>query len=358
MRAALDQPRTLGKQYSLIFELKGPRMAQQRLKQQETIPDNLKRIMLEQVDRAIDRLGSKTGSKDRAIHEGRVSFKKLRAMLRLVRFEIGEETFKQENAFYRDAGRELAALRDTAVVADTLKKLVEDFAEYYAATDLKWLRKQLMKSRIGRRVDRKEVLQKVAKTVESSRERVKSFSLNIDSFAAVGPGLRRVYSKGRECFEEVRREPLAESLHELRKQVKHLSYQIAVLNPIWPKVLEAHEFELQKLSDYLSEDHDLVLLKTSIFEHANLHSQLEDGEGLIEIIGLRRDQLQKKAIALGARLYAEEPESFVGRFQTYWQEWRPDSVASLDLDTAGSQVAGSSVEEPGEKASAMGEAGD
>jgi hypothetical protein len=246
-----------------------------------------------------------------------------------VRSEIGDQTFKGENEFYRDAGRELAALLDTAAVADTFKKLVEDFAEYYAATDLKWLRKQLVRSSVDHRLDRKEVLQKVAKTVESARERLKNLPLNFDSFFAIGPGLHNVYQKGRDCFEAVCREPVDEDLHEWRKQVKHLWYQITVLNPIWPNMLEAHAFELQRLSEFLSEDHDLVVLRTSVLEQEKVYSQLEDGEGLLAVIGLRREQLQQKAIALGARLYAEEPNAFVSRFQTYWKRWRPDSEVSL-----------------------------
>jgi CHAD domain-containing protein len=341
-------------------------MAHQRLRQQETVPENIERIILEQLDRAIDRLSSKTGSKDRAIHDARVCFKKVRAMLRLVRSEIGEETFKEENAFYRDAGRELGALRDTTVVADTLKKLVDDFAEQYAATDLKWLRKRLMSSRIDLHLDRKEVVQELAKTIESSRERVKSFPLNVDSFFAIGPGLRRVYRKGRKCFEAVRRDPSAENLHEWRKLVKHLGYQIGVLNPIWPKMLEVHAFELNKLSDYLSEDHDLVLLKTRVLEQAESISQIRDGETLLTVIGVRREQLQRKAMALGARLYAEKPKSLIIRFQTYWQEWRPTSEASRDeshsetipsSQTIQGEVPASSSEPSGAKASAAGEPG-
>jgi CHAD domain-containing protein len=206
-------------------------MAHQRLRQQETVPENVERIMLEQLDRAIDRLNSKTGSKDRAIHDARVCFKKVRAMLRLVRPELGETTFKEANTFYRNAGRDLAALRDTAVVADTLKKLVEHFAEHYAASDLKWLRKRLMSSRSDLRLDRKRVVREVANIVESFRERVKDFPLILDSFSAIGPGLQKVYHKGRKSLETVRRDPGDENLHEWRKQVKYLGYQMSVLNP-------------------------------------------------------------------------------------------------------------------------------
>ena len=121
-------------------------------------------------------------------------------------------------------------------------------------------------------------------------------------------------------------------------------------------MLEAHAFELQRLSEFLSEDHDLVVLRTSVLEQAKLMSQLEDGEGLIEIIGLRREQLQKKAIALAARLYAEEPESFVGRFQTYWHEWRPNIVADVNLEVE-TQTQAPPVEPPSAKASAAQEPG-
>jgi hypothetical protein len=86
-------------------------------------------------------------------------------------------------------------------------------------------------------------------------------------------------------------------------------------------------------SEYLSEDHDLVLMETRVLEQAESSSQIEDGQGLLALIALRREHLQKKAITLGVRLYAEEPESFIARIQTYWEEWRPAEVTSEPVES-------------------------
>lgn len=98
-----------------------------RIKDGEEVPDAVTRITIDQIDRARDRLGLKTRNKARAIHEARVCFKKIRAVLRLVYGEIGRDTFKFENGVFRDTARQLSAARDTVVVADTLEELVHHF---------------------------------------------------------------------------------------------------------------------------------------------------------------------------------------------------------------------------------------
>ena len=46
------------------------------------------------------------------MHEARKDLKKLRALLRMTRGELGDATFRRENPCFRDAGRELAGVRD------------------------------------------------------------------------------------------------------------------------------------------------------------------------------------------------------------------------------------------------------
>src|SRR6202012_843867 len=59
------------------------------------------------------------------IHGARKDLKKARAALRLVREEVGEETFKRENHALRDAARMLSASRGAAAKLETLAALVE-----------------------------------------------------------------------------------------------------------------------------------------------------------------------------------------------------------------------------------------
>jgi len=52
---------------------------------------------------------------------------------------------------------------------------------------------------------------------------------------------------------------------------------------------------------------------------------------LILLIDQRRNQLQAKAAAPGARIYAEKPKAFTNRMQTNWEAWRPTAaIESVD----------------------------
>jgi CHAD domain-containing protein len=297
-----------------------------RIKDAEAVPDAIRRITLDQIDRALDRLELRTRNKDRAVHEARVCFKKIRAVLRLTYGEIGPEIFKLENGVYRDAGRQLAAARDTAVVAGTLEELVHHFDSQLAEPDIKLLRKRLRRLKAHQQIDKDNVLPKVIEELKSARARVEMWPLKSDGFEAVSVGLRRVYKKGRAQFALVRAERTVENLHEWRKQVKYLWYQICVLNPIWPNVLDAFAHELNKLADLLSEDHDLAMLRTRAVRQRELLGDSSEIDELVNLIDSRRVELETKAAMLGARIYAEKPGRFESRFREYWNTWRPPAA--------------------------------
>lgn len=315
-----------------------------RFKENESVPDGIKRISLDQIDRALDRLSLKTRNRGRAVHDARVCFKKIRAVLRLVYGELGRDIFKLENREYRDAGRQLSTARDTAVVAGTLEELVRHFDKQLVDPDIKALRKRLRRSK-AQQHDRKQISQ-VAEALSSARQRVETWPINNNAFSAFNEGLRRVYKNGRASFRLTRVERTTENLHEWRKQVKYLWYQICVLNPMWPKPLDVLAHELSKLADYLSEDHDLALLSRTAIAQAQGLGATDEVERLVLLIDQRRIQLQTKAAALGARVYAEKPKAFVNRMQAYWEAWRPMSaiepVEDQQMDLAFEATSGSS----------------
>jgi len=303
-----------------------------RFRESESVPEGMKRITLEQIDGALDRLTLKTRSKQRAVHDARVSFKKIRAVLRLAYGELGHEIYKRENIEYRDAGRRLSAARDTEVVAGTLEDLVREFNKQLSAPDIKTLRKRVRRSRAEHQIDRKRTLPEVAEALRSARQRVEAWPVEKDGFAALSIGLKRVYKRGRTSFLLINVERTTENLHEWRKQVKYLWYQVCILNPMWPKPLDILAHELNKLADYLSEDHDLALLTRTSIEQASALSTPGEVENLILLIDQRRVQLQARAAAIGARIYAEKPKAFVNRMQSYWEAWRPQSGVEAAVD--------------------------
>src|SRR6202521_2345817 len=85
------------------------------LKRKQGIPDGIKRNVKRQVKKALARLHAKENP-DATVYEVRKCFKRIRAALRLVRDELGDTVYRQENILFRDAARSLAAARDVIVL--------------------------------------------------------------------------------------------------------------------------------------------------------------------------------------------------------------------------------------------------
>src|SRR5262249_53506969 len=98
------------------------------LKPEETHRKGDRRLVPKQMEEALEHLtGPHKESRDEAVHEARKCFKKIRAVLRLVRPVIGEKSYREENICFRDAGRPLTEVRDAKIFIETLDQLAEHF---------------------------------------------------------------------------------------------------------------------------------------------------------------------------------------------------------------------------------------
>ena len=52
--------------------------------------------------------------------------------------------------------------------------------------------------------------------------------------------------------------------HELRKSAKALGYQLRLLKPIWPRMMNASVDEIDQLTDRLGDANDLAILRAKI----------------------------------------------------------------------------------------------
>jgi CHAD domain-containing protein len=280
-----------------------------RLKSGEPLPEGIARIARGRIDHALDELRGKTESTpEEAVHEARKDLKKLRALLRLVRGELGESTFAREGVCFRDAGRELAAARDSDVMLATLKGLD-------IPAGLEWELRKAIQAHLARNGDggRHAAAAGVVAMLREARGRVAGWPLERSSFGALGDGLERTYRRGRRDFKAVRASPSVEGLHEWRKRVKELWYHHTLLRTLWPPVMKAVGDEAHELADRLGDDHDLAMLAGWVSEHADADAEFFDA------VERRRAELQAEALDLGARLYAERPKAFTRRLRRLWK---------------------------------------
>jgi CHAD domain-containing protein len=143
-----------------------------------------------------------------------------------------------------------------------------------------------------------------------------------DDFAAIAPGLTRVYRRGRRAMRQAYHDGSAESFHEWRKRVKYLRYQLESLEPIWPELIGAHAGRLDDLGELLGDHNDLAVLRQIVLNDDAATADQRERTLLLVLIHRASLELQYEARTLGSTLYTEAPNLFVGRLGSYWNASR------------------------------------
>ncbi|MBP2295266.1 CHAD domain-containing protein [Azospirillum rugosum] len=317
------------------------------IRRDEPVADGIRRIALEQIDKAVRSLAEPEEGRHKGVHEARKACKKLRALLRLARGALGAEAYRRENLFVRDAQRELSAVRDTAAIIESLDKLTAHFADQLDGQAFARLRATLVercRAIEAEQMDKGDMPARVAKQLDGARERIAAWHLsgkgngktNGKGMAMLRPGLHRVYRDGRQLFRALDAGSDAHAWHDWRKQVKYFWYHTRILCPLWPGPLDALSDELERVSDLVGHDHDLVVLR-DIAASSDLDATT--AEALAALVERRCRELRHEAMPIGLRLYADRPSDVVDRFGVYWKAWHGSVLAPAPAGTA-KRVAG------------------
>jgi CHAD domain-containing protein len=294
------------------------------LKKNESASAGIRRIAREEIEEALELLEKRDSDLEETVHELRKHFKKIRAVARLVRDELGENAYRRDNDTVRGLGRRLASVRDGSVRVDALDGLRSTYEKDFPSDRVSSIRKRLALRRraaLGR-VRRGSTLSAIAGELDPLRARVRAWPLKQEGFACLEPGLRRVYRQGRNGEVEAYASRTDEAFHEWRKRAKDLRYHVDLLEPIWPETMKEVEKTLHELTDHLGDDHDFADLRRILTTSPNLTQGADGVATVIELIDRRRSELQAAARPIGARIYSEKPKAFSRRIESYWAAWR------------------------------------
>jgi CHAD domain-containing protein len=291
------------------------------------LPSEVQRISLHLLDRTIADLRPDDPSGfDAGIHSARKKMKRLRGLLRLVREEIGYRSYREENVVLRDTARSLSAVRDAWVSVATLRSLRESYADLLDpnafVTPEGWL---LARHQQRRRSVTGAVVTNAITNLGSASSRFAEYPIEEtvrNDYQAIAPGIERVYRRGYRAMARVAESARVENLHEWRKRVKYLRFQMETLAPLYPPMLKATAAGLDDLGELLGDDHDLAVLADTIIEHPESCRNERERWMLIALIHERRAHLQSRALSHGTALYGEKPKTFVHRIASYWQAGR------------------------------------
>jgi len=278
------------------------------------------------------RVPEKKLNRDEAIHDARKSIKKVRAILRLVREEMGE-SFRKENARLRDIAGRLSEFRDAFAIIETFDDLKTRYKKELGRVTLRAMRAGLAKRRneSGREENVIVVLGAAAAALRRTARRVKSWHFGADElksgtgYAAIAPGLEAAYSNGRKALARARKNPTPENFHELRKRVKDTWYHMRLLECLWSEVIVAYEKSLKDLETWLGNDHNLVVLQDVIALEPAFFGKEKDIQLAFDLIARYQKELRGEAIPLAERIYEEKPREFTRRMKHLWHTWQSEA---------------------------------
>jgi len=293
----------------------------------EPLPLAMRRMTVDLLGRAISDLRSEEGrSFDKGIHGARKKMKRLRGLVRLVRDTIGYRSYREENVVLRNTARSIAGMRDAWVLVETLRGLRQSYSDLldeHAFVDSEtWL---LRRHDERRKVVTGAVVMGAIVNLGTAKARYTAFPIEeaiANDFASIAKGVRRVYRRGLRGFEASVETRAVADLHEWRKRVKYLRYQMEALAPVQPVLIGSFAAELDGLGEQLGADHDLAVLAETIMDHPESCPDERERWLLVALIHERRADLQARALRRGTALYTESPDAFVDRIEAYWQAGR------------------------------------
>jgi CHAD domain-containing protein len=281
--------------------------------------EDVRRIAREQVEGAIaESTGSAPGSHTERIHSVRKRCKKLRGLLRLVRPSLGD-LYAIENAYFRDAARVLAALRDTHVILAAFDAVVGQFQAEFDPGTFEPLRREL-EGPERQVTDLEFRLADVCGRMEAARGRVADWPLDgTGGPEAWRPGFERTYRQARRALAAAYDAPSPERFHEWRKHVKYHWYHTRLLTPLWDQTVGGRVAAASTLAELLGLHHDVAVLRTTLVSRGMPGSRARRlRKSFVALVDRHLAHLEATARPHGLRLFAEKPSGIGSRYAKYW----------------------------------------
>jgi len=277
------------------------------------------------IDDAISEINERRLNADLIVFNLRKRVKNLRAFLKLLRKDFGEEFVKKNNFTLRDLNRRSTAIRNFSALIKACEILKSEHidSECSEALDLLQNRIQSDFDEIKKNTDYSALFNNYQLQLEKYKDRLARNEINSNRFSKIKYGLNKIYSEGHNNLSLSISNPDNEILHDFRKSTKDLFYALRSLTPLWEPVLSGYTKEIKLLSDILGELHDLFELKLYI---QSLIDNPFNFTSVILFIESQSEALLNQCIALGKKIYAESDNQFIERIKKYYTGYRRDNL--------------------------------
>src|SRR5262245_50158045 len=165
---------------------------------------------LEKALKALTREAKTPRSQDISVHTARKRLKEVRALLRLVRDDLGKVVYTQNNRDLRDIARPLSELRDATALLHALESLRPRGKGKLKKHTYEVVKKVLRSRRRDLRhriIDSEDTLRKAASSLQLVHNRINRWNFSHGTWNVLVPGLRDTYVKGQRAMRIAHKTP-------------------------------------------------------------------------------------------------------------------------------------------------------
>jgi hypothetical protein len=281
------------------------------LHRRKHIEHELTKIVRRALRNTAEALTTSAGTQFRsAVHESRKNLKKVQAVAAILR-EAGAKLPRKDRQRLKSAARALSTVRDSAAILDTFDRVHRRYPKQLPEHTYGILRRGLVAAR-----DRAEVRAQhgviaatTAKGLARARQSARTWrSPSIDWFDLTAI-VAASYRRSRQAMQRASATGQSASLHDWRKQVKTLWYQLRLAAPL-TRGVSPLVAALKRLETALGDDHNLVVLAATLRGCRDLRSMRADIRHIDRLSARMREPLRRRAFALGRRLHRRTPKAF------------------------------------------------
>lgn len=294
----------------------------------EALPNGIQRICREQIARAIEVASGNRHTDDTPVHQTRKYLKKARAVLRLVRKEIGRSAFRQQDHWLRDAARLISELRDAEVRLETVRQL-QSIQPGRGRNHYRRLEQMLTLELENFLAAFAEWQSQAIPILEQGKAAIDSWTVHQFDSRQLQKAVQTTYRRARRRLADARKNASPGAFHQFRSEAKVLYYQLRILRPMNPVVLKNLSEELNAVGELLGRAHDLTFLADRLYRDAGDTSWKREAHKLLAVLEVSQSDLQRAAADLAERFFVERPRDFGQRLDTWLDEWTAAKSTSV-----------------------------
>ncbi|WP_200415283.1 CHAD domain-containing protein [Arcobacter sp. FWKO B] len=232
-------------------------------------------------------------SKDRAIHQIRRRFKKLRSILHLLRYDLTETFFDKQNRLYKSYAKNFSSLRDQKVLIDVYFSIIRK----YELEDTKYI--QILESiqEPITEIEISDIFKRVYLGISDNLKNIKDYKFDKNTGRYFLKCVRKTYKQTKKLKNIATNNGDDADFHLWRKWVNYHWYQLHILQNSDTN----RKHMLKQLANILGDIHDITIFKEFL-----LTTKISNIDKFLMFLNKEQDRLKQQAITIGDELFDQK----------------------------------------------------